>query len=134
MNQVLYQRDWSDQWLHRYTYDAENRLILAETSPDSINWEREARYEYYKHGPLARMTLGGQMVQGVDYAYTLQGWLKGINSTGGTRVHDMGRDGDTLYANRYTGVDAIGLTLNYFTGDYTPVSPGVAPSRVIVVS
>jgi YD repeat-containing protein len=69
-------------WIHRYTYDAENRLTLVETSTDNLVWEKDARYEYYRHGPLARVTLGDQQVQAMDYAYTLQGWLKGINSTG----------------------------------------------------
>lgn len=47
--------------------------------------EREAHYSYYKHGPLMRTVLGQLQVQGLDYAYTLQGWLKGINSAmGGT--------------------------------------------------
>jgi RHS repeat-associated protein len=38
-----------------------------------------AAYNYYKHGPLARTVLGQQQTQGVDYSYTLQGWLKGTN-------------------------------------------------------
>jgi hypothetical protein len=33
-----------------------------------------------KHGPLARTILGQQQVQGLDYAHTLQGWLKGVHS------------------------------------------------------
>ncbi|WP_290790906.1 hypothetical protein [Flavihumibacter sp. UBA7668] len=43
-------------------------------------WNKEARYQYYLHGPFARTILGQQNVQGIDYAYTLQGWLKGVNS------------------------------------------------------
>jgi hypothetical protein len=35
----------------------------------------------YKHGPLARSVIGQQQVQGLDYAYTLEGWLKGVSST-----------------------------------------------------
>ncbi len=38
-----------------------------------------AAYSYYKHGPLARTLLAQQNIQGVDYSYTLQGWLKGTN-------------------------------------------------------
>jgi len=35
----------------------------------------DASYQYYLHGPLARMELGdiNGKVQGMDYAYTLQG-------------------------------------------------------------
>ncbi|MCX6317421.1 MAG: DUF6443 domain-containing protein [Bacteroidetes bacterium] len=91
VNTVTYQPDYYtaggtlvhhiDRFYHRYDYDAENKLTSAETSHDGIIWEKDARYIYYKHGPLARTELGHQRVQGVDYAYTLQGWLKGVNST-----------------------------------------------------
>jgi RHS repeat-associated protein len=71
----------ADQFYHRYVYDAENKLTDVYTSHDSLVWERDARYIYYRHGTLARITIGQQQVQGVDYAYTLQGWMKGVNST-----------------------------------------------------
>ncbi|WP_207632648.1 hypothetical protein, partial [Foetidibacter luteolus] len=51
------------------------------TSRDGIYWERDAAYQYYQHGPLSRTELGQLKVQGVDYVYTLQGWLKMINPT-----------------------------------------------------
>ena len=81
VNQVAYQPGLKDEFYHRYNYDAENRLVEAYTSHDKLIWEKDARYSYYRHGPLARTNLGQQQVQGIDYAYTLQGWLKGINST-----------------------------------------------------
>ncbi|THU30796.1 RHS repeat protein [Niastella caeni] len=122
VNMVIYQQGWRDGFFHRYSYDAENRLTLVETSRDSLVWEKDARYEYYRHGPLARVTLGDQQVQGLDYAYTLQGWLKGINSTGGTDSFDMGGDGRASSLNRYTAKDALGLTLNYFGNDYAAIN------------
>ena len=122
VNMVMYQQGWSDGLYHRFSYDAENRLVLAETSRDSLVWDKDARYEYYRHGPLARVTLGDQQVQGLDYAYTLQGWLKGINSTGGTDGFDMGGDGHTGSLAQYTARDAFGLTLNYFGNDYAAVN------------
>jgi RHS repeat-associated protein len=79
VNTVSYQPGKEDAFYHRYVYDAENRLIEAETSRDNIVWERDAAYQYYKHGPLARTELGKLRVQGIDYVYTLQGWLKGVN-------------------------------------------------------
>jgi hypothetical protein len=69
VNSVAYQPHQVDAFYHRYTYDAENRLIVAETSQDSVYWDKEARYEYYKHGPLARVVIGDKMVQGLDYAF-----------------------------------------------------------------
>jgi hypothetical protein len=73
VNKVWFEKGDHDQFLHRYTYDQDNRLKEVETSVDNLLWESEARYEYYKHGPLARVELGERNVQGMDYAYTLHG-------------------------------------------------------------
>lgn len=80
VNDVFYQPGWADEFYHRYEYDAETRITEVFTSKDKIFWERDAAYDYYRHGPLARMVLGQNQVQGLDYAYTIQGWLKGINT------------------------------------------------------
>ncbi|MBL7737442.1 MAG: hypothetical protein JNL51_18430, partial [Chitinophagaceae bacterium] len=128
VNQVAYQRGWSDQLFHRYAYDAENRLVLAESSFDSLRWEKEAQYAYYHHGPLARMELGQQQVQGVDYAYTIHGWLKGLNSTSLITQHDMGQDGYSGAPHQYTARDVIGLSLNYYdTADFSPINNSYVP-------
>ncbi len=125
VNEVAYQPGEIDAFYHRYTYDAENRLTNVATSRDGIYWENDAFYQYYKHGPLARMVLGQQQVQGVDYAYTLQGWLKGVNSTAMTPGFDMGGDGAT---GSIVAKDAFGFALHYYgNGDYTPVKQGVKP-------
>ncbi len=68
--------------MHMYQYDAENRLTDVYSSADSVTVEHEAHYVYYKHGPLARVLVGANQVQGLDYAYTLQGWLKAANVSG----------------------------------------------------
>jgi RHS repeat-associated protein len=128
VNYVAYQSPrgntyYPDMFYHRYSYDAENRLTKAETSLDSVVWEKEARYDYYLHGPLARTTLGEQLVQGIDYAYTLQGWLKGVNATNLANAdYDMGNDGRVNAQNQYVARDVLGFNLNYFTGDYLSVS------------
>ncbi|WP_315814235.1 hypothetical protein [Paraflavitalea speifideaquila] len=110
VNKVKYQPQYSDQFTHRYFYDAENRLTEVQTSLDGYTWEKEAKYEYYLHGPLARTTIGQQQVQGIDYAYTLQGWLKGMNSTGATATHDIGGDGKAGSINQYVGAMRWALT------------------------
>ena len=127
VNMMQYQPGMNDQQIHRYMYDAENRLVTVETSVDSLMWEREARYEYYKHGPLARLVLGQNLVQGIDYAYTLQGWLKGVNSLNLNKATDIGHDGDTTYSNGFVAPDQFGFSLNYFGADYQPVNETVAP-------
>jgi RHS repeat-associated protein len=129
VNEIAYQRHYPDQFFHVYTYDAENRLTNVQTSSDSSYWETDARYSYYKHGPLARMVVGDLQLQGVDYAYTLQGWLKGVNSISLKPMYDMGGDGDTISTNinKYVGSDIYGYNLNYFSGDYSPINSSYNP-------
>ncbi|RZL43999.1 MAG: hypothetical protein EOP00_21855 [Pedobacter sp.] len=118
VNTVAYQPGQVDAFYHRYNYDAENRLTLVETSNDKVYWEKDARYSYYKHGPLARTILGEQQVQGIDYAYTLQGWLKGVNSTSvGDGTYDMGEDGKVGGMNAMVARDAYSFGLHYFQND-----------------
>lgn len=134
VNSVAYQPGKIDAFYHRYSYDAENRLTQVETSKDKIVWERDARYNYYKHGALARTLLGELQMQGIDYAYTLQGQLKGINSTSvGNGVFDMGQDGKIGSSNSNIARDAYGISLNYFTGDYKPINNSVTPFASISV-
>ncbi|MCC6289480.1 MAG: RHS repeat protein [Chitinophagaceae bacterium] len=112
-----------DAFYHRYEYDAENRLTDVFTSANQVHWEHDAYYRYYKHGPLSRMVLGDQQVQGLDYAYTLQGWLKGVNSTAvGTGAYDAGQDGINSSPNRLVARDAFGFSLQYYGNDYTPIT------------
>lgn len=123
VNQVAYQPGYKDALYHRYIYDAENRLTNVETSRDSIYWENDAFYQYYKHGPLARAVIGQQQVQGIDYAYTLQGWLKGVNGSG--VANDMGGDGQPN-TNSPVAKDAFGFTLHYYGNrDYRPIGANV---------
>lgn len=122
VQQVDYQNGHYDQMHHRYSYDADNRITQVETSVDGHLWYPDATYFYYAHGPLERVELGRQ-VQGMDYAYTLQGWLKGINSDLLLPERDMGRDGvdDGGNPHRLFGRDAYGLSLGYHGADYEPI-------------
>ncbi len=121
VNKVHYEKDSVDQFIHQYAYDEENRLIQAKTSADGLLWDIDADYQYYAHGPLARIELGERQVQGIDYAYTLQGWLKGINGLDLNLYWDMGRDGNTgASANKKIGRDVYGMVIGYFEDDYYP--------------
>ncbi|MBK7883799.1 MAG: hypothetical protein IPJ81_08355 [Chitinophagaceae bacterium] len=127
VNKVAYQAGEQDEFYHKYFYDAENRLTDVYTSKDSFHYERDSRYDYYKHGPLAKQIVGQNQVQGFDYAYTLQGWLKGMNSTAvGDGKFDMGGDGTG--ANAQVARDAFGFALHYFSTanakDYKPIGGG----------
>jgi hypothetical protein len=141
VNQVHYQSGFYDQYFHRYLYDAENRLtdVYTATKPSFVGIElleeREAKYNYYKHGPMSRTELGQLNIQGVDYAYTIQGWLKGVNSTGvdptitaaQVGVYDMGGDGKTGGVNIAMARDVYSYQLNYFEGDYKTINGLVKP-------
>lgn len=124
VNKVTYQPNERDQFIHRYSYDSDNRITVTETSSDNIVYDVDAKYFYYAHGPLARVEYGNNAVQGIDYAYTLQGWIKGVNSNTLNADRDMGKDGSDLIAghpNKIFAKDAFGYTLNYFQGDYKQI-------------
>ena len=121
VNQVSYQPGECDQFLQRYMYDADNRITTAETSRTGVDWDTDARYDYYDHGPLSRVELGEHQVQGTDYAYTIQGWLKGVNSATLNKKVDIGQDGMAGTANVNVARDATGFMLRYFTDDYKSI-------------
>ncbi|MCF6133253.1 DUF6443 domain-containing protein, partial [Flavobacterium wongokense] len=114
VNKVFYQKgNLDDQFIHKYNYDADNRITSVETSRDNVIWEKDATYQYYQHGPLARVIRGDKKVQGTDFAYTLQGWIKTVNSENLRSLNnDMGRDGN------YVSKDAFGYSLSYYDRDY----------------
>ena len=122
VHQVSYQSGQTDQFYHQYQYDADNRITDALTSHDGKIWQQDAHYLYYRHGPLARVELGTQQVQGIDYAYTIQGWLKGVNSNTLYDYRDIGKDAyqNTTNPNAHFARDEYGFSLNYFSGDYSP--------------
>lgn len=118
VEQVTYQKGFQDQFIHRYTYDADNRIVAVKTSADGYLWEEDANYAYFPHGPLARTELGEKAVQGIDYAYTIQGWLKGVNSDELEHKFDMGEDGTGTHD---VARDAFGFTLDFYREDYVPI-------------
>jgi RHS repeat-associated protein len=114
---VTYQKGEADQFIHEYEYDADNRITNVRTSRDEVIWEQDAKYFYYDHGPLARTEIGDQKVAANDYAYTIQGWLKGVNSEDLAAGNDQGKDSQTGM-NRMNGKDVYGYSLHYFANDY----------------
>ncbi|MET0391615.1 MAG: choice-of-anchor L domain-containing protein [Chitinophagaceae bacterium] len=128
VNQVIYQANKPDQFMHRYAYDADNRITQVETSSDGVLWDKDAKYFYYDHGPLARTETGDLKVQGMDYAYTLQGWIKGVNSNTLATTTDIGSDGLTGSLNAKVGSDAFGYSINYFVNDYKAIAT-LAPAN-----
>lgn len=113
LQKVVYNPQQHDQFSHRYHYDEDNRLIDAETSADDIVWHRDAQYKYYDHGPLEYTIIGHDTLQKMDYAYTLQGWLKSINNIDRDNLTDV-------IGSEFGNIpkDAFGLTLQYHAGDF----------------
>ncbi len=134
VNKVNYYVGSALTFSHRYTYDADNKLRKVETSHGGWIWENDATYYYYPHGPLMRTELGHDGVQGLDYYYTIHGWLKGINDVGGNES-DPGLDGYNRLVTYASGLrsslhprfarDEFALMLGYYEGDYTPVGSSV---------
>ncbi|WP_341840864.1 RHS repeat-associated core domain-containing protein [Chitinophaga caseinilytica] len=120
VNQVNYQPGQWDAFYHRYRYDAENRITDVETSKDSVYWEKDAYYSYFMHGPVSRTVLGQQEIQGLDFTYTLEGWIKGLNSTTVASNFDMGADGGE---GSFVAKDGVGFGLYYYgDNEYVPLN------------
>lgn len=107
-------------------YDADGRISKVYTrSHPSQQLVLHTKNIYSLRGELKRLELGGNdagtepITQGIDYIYTLQGWLKSINHPSLDPSKDPGQDGH----NNTRPVDAFGMTLDYFDGDYN--RPGV---------
>jgi hypothetical protein len=132
VNEVRYQLDEEDQFIHRYQYDADNRITEVQTSTDGCIWDKEAKYFYYPHGPLARVELGDEEIQGLDYIYTIHGWIKGVNGIMLDKTIDPGKDGQLNTINSSFAPDQHSYMLNYFgavnpsngqyQGDYHSIS------------
>lgn len=133
VNNVTYQEGAFDQYYHRYEYDANNRITHAYTSNNKIHWQQDARYFYYLHGPLARIEIGEEKVQGLDYAYNVQGWIKSVNANSFAPEVDPGKDGYSdatitdsylptlLNGHKNISKDVFGYSLSYFDNDYKSI-------------
>jgi RHS repeat-associated protein len=133
VNKVSYQPGQSDAYYHRYEYDAELRITDVYSGRDEIMLntllfpEREAHYDNYKHGPVARTTLGQLLVQKQDFAYTINSWLKAVNPAfGGTLANGT----NTAEANP-VAQDVFGFSLHYFDNDYRAIGYTPQPNSIL---
>jgi RHS repeat-associated protein len=131
---VLYQDGKSDAFYHQYEYDGENRIKSVYTNTQKavsagllsiINTpgtKKDASYQYYLHGPLSRTELGGNL-QGMDYSYTIHGWLKAMNGQDLNPLREMGRDGESG-SGIHAGFsrDVLAYSLGYYIDDYAPIN------------
>jgi len=118
--------DKEEQFDHIYSYDADGRLESVETQEydsygDPVGEEpvQQAKYEYYLHGPLKRTELGGDL-QGIDYVYNINGWLKSINNpalNGTADGYSLDPGGDGSGSSEFQP-DVFGMTIDYYNKDY----------------
>ncbi|SNZ01686.1 hypothetical protein [Flagellimonas pacifica] len=129
VNQVVFNLGKVDEYHHQYAYDEDNRIVSVKTSKNGHLWDEDARYDYYLHGPLARTELGEDRIQGLDFTYTIHGWLKGINAPdlaqNAYNPDGMNTQGD---APNTHAKDEFGMALGYYGGDFA--RDGVFDSRL----
>lgn len=121
VNEVHYQKSKPDMFLHKYEYDADNRIVNVSSSINNIHWDKEASYFYYLHGPLKRTEIGELLVQGVDFAYSIHGWIKSVNSNTLMSNRDIGRDGESGGVNQNVALDVFGYSLSYYENDFKSI-------------
>jgi RHS repeat-associated protein len=146
---VHYNEGSADEFHHRYTYDTDQRILLAQTAwgtgsisssttlqpqpavvkQNSVGWDTDAKYKYYAHGALKRTEIGEDHIQGVDYVYTINGWIKGINYPTLAAADDPGADNNKTFA-----ADAFGMVLGYNSTDFNRTSSKFNPSNANLVS
>jgi YD repeat-containing protein len=111
VEKVIYQKNQTDQFIHKYSYNERDQLTKVETSTDNSGFTLQAEYFYNGAGTLVRTELADG-AQGLDYVYNLSGQLKSINHPSLDVTKDPVRSGagDTN--------DLFGMQLDYHTGDY----------------
>lgn len=114
VKKLYFNENTAEQFIHKFDYDADNRISKVFTSKDGILWDTEASYNYYLHGPLSRIEIGEDNIQGIDYAYSIEGYIKAVNQAELDEFKDAGRDG----AGNGFLADEFGMELGYYNGDY----------------
>lgn len=124
----------ADEFHQKYEYDSQNRLKTVYSSRLGNMWDRDADYEYYAHGPLKRILLGEDSLQSSEYLYTVEGWLKSINSPWSDSLAATSPIRQGVGSNNPSYVaDAFSMTLHYNETDFvhdSTVFTASAPSGI----
>ncbi len=126
VKEVYFNEETREQFIHKYEYDADNRITTVFTSTDGLLWNKEAAYSYYLHGPLSRAEIGHDKLQGLDYVYTIEGYLKSINQAELISSLDPGRDGT---GNGFLK-DEFAMELGYYKNDYTRSATSIGAANI----
>jgi RHS repeat-associated protein len=118
----VYQKNTAaETFVHYYEFDASTHQLYKVYTNTTDNFGTKqllVTYKYYLNGALKRKELAGNL-QGIDYAYTINGDLKSVNNS--DKTQDIGGDGP---GNGF-GTDAFGMVLDYFPGDYLNTRTGI---------
>jgi RHS repeat-associated protein len=129
LEKTVYQKKLKvERFDHIFIYDNNVRLAEVKTFTYTGNisvYKSQARYLYYKHGPLKRVEIADNL-QGMDYVYTVNGWLKSINNPSLYGYIDPGLDGQPGNHQNFKQ-DIFGMTLDYFAGDYMRNNTNILP-------
>ncbi|RYD54596.1 MAG: hypothetical protein EOP56_18905, partial [Sphingobacteriales bacterium] len=102
-----------DNYSLSYHYDGDSRLKTAGYSwVSGVGNVTAVDYEYNLADKNQMRRKRHDFDQGVDYTYTLQGWLKAINHT--NEADDPGQDGGPNEISK----DAYSEVLHYYDGDF----------------
>ncbi|MEM9341100.1 MAG: RHS repeat-associated core domain-containing protein, partial [Bacteroidota bacterium] len=114
MSRIAFQSAIPDEaFYHHFTYDRDLRLdkVYTSTTGSLDDAYEHVNHEYFIHGPLKKEKYANGL-QEVDYAYTIQGWLKAINGIN----TDPDFDGDNG-----TYPDVFGHVMDYHADDFQVV-------------
>jgi len=105
----------SERFGYMYSYDKNQAIKKVYTRVGLGGYTEQAEYIYALHGPVKRVEIA-ENLQGIDYTYTINGWIKGINHPyAGT--DDPGADGYTGSHSQFRK-DVFGMMLEYYDQDY----------------
>jgi Bacterial toxin 23 len=119
VTQVVVNECDMDAWFQKYTYNTDKKIVDVFTSKDGVIWDNDAHYSYFKHGPLQNTIIGQDKVQKVNFAYTIEGWLKGINHLSAENSFTTPY-GDVPFA----VPDLFAYKIHYYAKDFDRVGSG----------
>jgi len=122
ISDITYQQNNpGEKFSHLYQYDGNGNLSSVSFSNNALGLVSLADYFYYNHGPIKRAVYkrNNSFIQGLDYVYTAQGWLKSINNS--NTQYDPGHDDGSVIPK-----DVFSMNLEYYSNDYSRNNSGIS--------
>ena len=129
ISQIIYNKNRFNEFRQKYYYNEGNQLKEVYTSRNGFLWEREAEYNYYKHGPVKQVEVGQDKLQILDYSYTINGWMKAMNSSYDSFDY-IAENFGAAYDNDDYPADLYGFALEYHNDDYVKKATALSPVNI----